>query len=794
MHPWLDWLLRLDRLRPDEAGVVLSMDHPLPAWAWALLALLAVGIAARSYRRLDGPVLARAGLGAARAGLLVLLAFLACGPKLQRPNESVEQDVAAMLVDRSASLKIEDDAGAGARRSRDAQLRALLGEHRAGFDALARGRIVTWLGFDAGVFELRRDAAGPGPVQLAPPEGQRSDLGAAIDQALARVGARPLSGLVVFSDGRSSDQVSKAALRKLAAQKIPVFVVPLGSAEPIADVAVRSVQGPGVAFAGDIVPVEAEVERTGRAAGTSRLRLVDKLDGRVIEEQTIDWSAAAAGNAGTDAPTRMKRTFSATPSAAGKADWEVRVEPDGPDLVSENNAQSVRVELVDRPLRVVYFDGYPRWEYRYLQATLTREKSLASTAMLLSAGRRFIQEGNTPLDALPQTPEEWGKIDVIVLGDVNPDVFSPEQLRQIRQRVAVGGAGLLWIGGSASTPGAWRATPLGDLLPIQSAGGDSEGPRTWDRDVVMSPTPVADRLGVLRLLRAPEEGSWWPAAVSDPESGWSRLRWAQALEPAALKPAAEALAMARPVGETDAQALPIVVTMRFGAGRSIFVGTDEIWRWRYGRGSDLPERFWLQLIRLLGRESVSRAGQSALITFAPAQGEVGRPVRVQVELLDQGAIEAAGSTLSLKLTRLGAEQEAPVELLLRRTGGGASAKPTYSGTWVPTQRGVHRASIADGPLPPDRRPTADVEVFLADDELRRPESDHAMLAALAKETGGGVLRAEDLKNLDELLPRRALRVALAPDEHALWDTPLALILILLLASVEWIGRRLIRLA
>ncbi|MBK7405797.1 MAG: hypothetical protein IPJ41_14545 [Phycisphaerales bacterium] len=73
---------------------------------------------------------------------------------------------------------------------------------------------------------------------------------------------------------------------------------------------------------------------------------------------------------------------------------------------------------------------------------------------------------------------------------------------------------------------------------------------------------------------------------------------------------------------------PTVVTMRFGAGRVVFVGSDELWRWRYGRGEALPERFYLPLVRLAGRGSLARAGRPVVLEAAPATIGVETPVRI----------------------------------------------------------------------------------------------------------------------------------------------------------------------
>lgn len=836
MPEWLAYLLRLDQ-RADQGGLeglkfALTLD--VQPWQWAIAALVCALLAVWSYWKLEGPPAAKLALAGVRAVLLLLVALLLCGPKLVRTSETVEKDWVVLLADRSASMTLADappERGAPPGLvSRDAQLRAAVEGARSGLNALSQERAVRWLGFDAGGFPL---PVSNGVPDLAAPEGRRSNVGAAIEQALTLAAARPLSGIVVFSDGQSTDQLPRPLLRQLAAKRVGVYVVPLGSAQPLADVSVRTATGPGAAFTGDIVPVEVTVDRLGggsgqgQAAGTTKVELVDTATNRVLDSRVIDWAAEAAQGGGQAAGAEGGSTrvgLVATPETPGRARWAVRLTPgDGrPDLVPGNDTAEVQIDLTDRPLRVLYLDGYPRWEYRYLKNLLSRERSLAFGALLLSPGRRYVQEGNEPIETVPMTAAEWDRYDVIVLGDLPPTVLSAEQLAQIRRRVTVGGAGLLWIAGPSAVPGTWRRSPLADLLPFSSSGGagvaagpgESDQP-IWNRDVTLSATPVAQRLNVLRLADSARDPQPWPTAASDPASGWSRLRWVQRIEASMLKPAAEALAMASPVeaaGGTDAPT-PAVISMRFGAGRVIYVATDEIWRYRFGRGEDLPERFWMQLIRLLGREAVGRAGKPAIIDVSPVRPQAGQPARVTVTLLDQSLIDASPPGLTLRVApEAGGAADAGSSTLALKPGeapasGGesprrdgatatASGRRTYSTTWVPDRAGVFQLSTLDAilaSLGPTAAPTARVQVTQPDDELRRPETNHALLAEVASATGGRVLTAAELGTLGEILPRREIRQVGVAEQHTLWDTPLALMLALGLLAIEWIGRRLIRL-
>ncbi len=843
------WLLGLEQLRFGEPNVEFGFAHPLPAWGWALVILLAIGAAWWSYRRLLGPVWWRGALGVARALVLVLLVVLIAGPRLIKPNETREKDWVIVLVDRSASMGVRDVAPDGSTgavtpetlRTRDEQLRAALEESSPLWRELAKERVVLWMGFDAQAFELEgqgspsspvSSAEDAPPVKLEAPDGRRTAIGRALEQALKRAAARPVAGVVVLSDGRSSDDVGRGVLRRLEAEKIPVFVVPIGSGRALADVAVRAAEAPASAFVNDIVPVQIEIERIGppEGRGAVKVELVDQISGEVLDQRRVEPppptvveatdSGAAAASDGVES-VKQAITLTAKPVRAGPTNWTVRVTPEGDDLTGENNRADIELTLEDRPLRSVYFDGAPRWEFRYLKNLLIREQSIVSSNLVLSPGRSYTQEGDEALAAMPTTPAQWREFDVIILGDVSPDVFTPEQLLQLRDLVASRGAGLVWIGGEGATPGAWAGTPLGDLVPFSAGGGESGGGvgegvvQSWDGELVVRPTEAAARYGVLRLRATPDEAapagsamSWWPAALADAGANWSRLRWAQRIERGMLKPSAEVLAEAKVVTGADIdRGGPIVITMRYGAGRVLYVATDEIWRWRYGRGEDLPEKFWLPLVRLLGRDSLARSGAAARLSVSPARAPVDAPVRIIVDLIDQRLIDQAPPTVTVRVAPLeagdddGATGSAGDVVLTPEDGGTTPTTPggggigagsrRYAGLWAPTRAGKFRATATDALLS-DQKLVADIEVWLPDDELRRPQADHPRLADLAKATEGKVVEPRDLGGLGPLLPNRRVVIVGAPEEETLWDSPLALMLFLGLITAEWVGRRLIR--
>jgi hypothetical protein len=750
----------------DSGEMTVIFERPLPSWAWFLVFVFAIAVAVWSYRRLAGATQKRSrslrtALVAFRVATLVLLVALISGPTVRFERTRTERDRLVVLVDRSRSLSIADAPGG---TTRDEQLAAILRSSQGTLGAIARDKDIDVVGFSGGTFSLAAkdlDIA----AALGKPEGERTDLDAALRQSITRGAGRPLSGVLVLSDGRSSVPVSPETMRLLERDSVPVFTVALGSRERIGDAAINATTSPARAFVRDRVPVEVRVDRGG-IAGKLAVKLVDVATGRELARKDVAETAPANGEEVV--------VLDASTDAAGTHNWRVELVADRPDLVRENDTREFTVEFIDRPLRVLYVEGTSRWEYRYFKNLLIREKDVESSIMLLSADRDFAQEGTAPIARLPRTKEEFSKFDLFVIGDVPSGFFSPDQLAVMRGEVSERGAGLLWIAGERSTPASWEGTPLADLFPFRP-------PLALEPRVgasLIKPTIVAERLGVLRLA---DDADGWPDAFSDANLQWPRLRYVQSVPRARLKPTAEVLAEAEGAGIGAEETTAAVTRMRFGAGEVIFVATDEIWRWRYGQGERYPERFWVPLVRLLARESLVQGNERATISVDPPRVAPGESVVITLRFVDEESAQQSAASVPAEIVAADGTPVGRVDLV--REGSVASAT-------LPVERvGVFKAVASD---PSFGRASAAFEVVRRDDELRRGDADHEALADLSKRTSGRALDAQSITTLPELLPRRARET----DEsvmRTMWDTPGALAALLLLLGLEWIGRRLLRL-
>ncbi|MFM7259828.1 MAG: hypothetical protein ACKO3W_04415 [bacterium] len=771
----------------DVETVRLVFERPLPAWGWFLTAVGALLIGWWSYRRLTGGSRAssrawRGMLAVVRAAVLMLVALLIAGPSLRFERTRTERDRLIVLVDRSLSMSIKDAPGG---ITRDEQAVAVLDAVRPTLTRIARTKDIEYVGFAGGVFTLQREADGAsrtraldadadteligGPL-LGVSSGERTDLDIALRQSLARAAGRPVSGVLLLSDGRSASPVSADALEAFERDSIPVHVVALGSAARLGDAAIVGVSVPGRAFVRDRVPVEVRVDRGG-VVGEVVVRLVDVSTGAEIARKIVPDGADGVNGSGSG---EMTVVLDGASDDAGSRAWRVEIVSERPDLVQENDRSDVAVEFIDRPLRVLYIEGSSRWEYRYLKNLLMRERDIESSIMLLSADRDFAQEGNMPISRLPRTREEFSKYDLFIIGDVPSGFFSPDQLAILRSEVADRGAGLLWIAGDRNTPSSWESTPLADLMPLKP-------PFALDARTgasAITPTSAAERLGVLRLS---DEEDGWPDALVDPAIRWSKFRFVQLVPRARVKPTAEVLATADGTTANAEEPTPVVMRMRFGAGDIVYVATDEIWRWRYGQGERLPERFWIPIVRLLSRESIAQGEARARLSVAPVRLAPGESAVVSLRIVDEESAARSPATVPVEVRDTGGNPVARIELTRDEEDASAFYVPERTGRFI---------AIAEDPA--FGRVETPFEVVRDDDELRRGDADHASLAEIARRTGGRILDANSVRGLAEVLPLRA-RETDESTERTIWDTWPALAMFLGLLAIEWSGRRLLRL-
>lgn len=190
----------------------------------------------------------------------------------------------------------------------------------------------------------------------------------------------------------------------------------------------------------------------------------------------------------------------------------------------------------------------------------------------------------------------------------------------------------------------------------------------------------------------------------------------------------------------------------------------------------------MQLLRSLARPSLGIGREEVRIAIEPGRAVVGDAVRVEVEL-PAGAPPAMVALEAIPEDSRGSA----VDIV---------AMPGLSGlfvaAWSPEREGRWKIRPRDPSLAARAGDGAILEVTRSDRELRDAEADRPLLESLARETGGRVVQPADAAALVRSLPNRSIRTE-NPIRDPIWNSPLALAILMSLLASEWIIRRSVRL-
>ncbi len=765
-----------------EAWVVVLIVLPVcAAIAW---------IAYRTEELASGP---RATLVVLRFVALVLLAAVLCRPVFVQRREEVRPAEVVVLVDDSASMS-RKDAYASDDRTRES-LRELVDRpagdaQRVELARAAYAKVVAPLlergGYVPRVLRFAESAEPLPDVANLQARGRATHLGDALQQALAMHRGRHVTDIVVLSDGRGNGGLSPLeAARAAAAAGIPVHTVVVGDARPERNLIVELAEAPTSVLEGDEIALAVRVVGRG---------LEPRAKVRVILEELPQ-----GANAGTPRPlseedveaddSGTRVVLVAPPEGlepgASERRFRVRVPPRNDETMRDDNAIEVSVHVAPEKVRVLYVDGYPRWEYRYLKNLLLRaDANLDVQCYLLSATPDFLQEssrGANPLSEVPTSRKELlERYDVIILGDVNPYELSPDPARceeflaSLREFVERGG-GLILQAGENDAPRSFAGTALEELLPVVldasgAAGSLSDTTREF-RPRLENPALPHE---IVRLSSDPKTNR----ELWEEPGGLRGFYWFNLVSRA--KPGAQVL-LRHPEAENQYGRIPLLVAGYFPAGRTLYLGVDATWAWRYRFGDRYHERFWRNAIRWVALGRLKSGDRRVQLDAAQSSFDLDERVTLEARVLDEDFRPS---------------EKPSVEARLQHPDG--SVKP-FSLVRVADRAGLYRASFdverpglysawieSEG----RRVASAEFEVVLPSRENADPTPDPETMNAVASLTRGRALDLAHVRDLASEFPGgEEHREPISAELIDAWDRWATLLFALAVLSVEWVLRK-----
>lgn len=791
------------------------------AVTWNLLLVgLALALVIYVYRREGRSRWARISLGVVRMLLLAFVIALLNRPVLSLGQSGEEPSVLAILVDDSISMSVRDlgaspDGGGMARL--DGVLDLLSGDNQKLIRDLARHHIVKVYRFDRDakpVAEITKEGlAKPVAAEASPttapsplnevlaqikPEGKSTQVLASLRTVLEELQGQRLAGVVLLSDGRATP--AEAVAENLSIIKnfgAKIYPVAVGSEKPPRNLLIEAVDMEDAAFAKDIVSAKVHLRSSGFPAGhTASVVLKNKATGRPLlraDGRPAELTVPLAG----DGAQEVELTFK--PTEVGTLDVLAEAVKQPGEVSDEDNAFPAQIAILDSKISVLYVDGYPRWEYRYLKNALIRDDTVDVSCLLLSADTGFAQEGDAPnknfpgpITRFPESITELLAYDVVLLGDVDPRQFTDAQLQLISDFVLKKNGGFGMIAGPRWAPAAFRNSPIEAILPVSITRVQSEEALP---NIALGFRPVLSKAGaassIFRFFEDRQQNERYLKDDLQPIFWYCR---GVTVKPNVGEVYAEHPSDTGPDGRKS----PLLVLGRFG-GRTLFSAIDDSWRWRFYTGESVFDTYWVQQIRYLAREKKLGQRRVMLTALRPSH-ELGQQVDVHLRILDPELLRQLPDQISVLIHQKtnGQDQAVRQEMLQRKE----SERDLYTASWIADRVGQFALKLPalGGNTEATELP---IVVKVPRLELVQPQVDQDLLSKLIHKDPGladqagpdfaklvlnGQSDPETVRTELRKIPSAA-KIQLIYVNEQLWNAPLAMALFVLLIVTEWVLRK-----
>jgi len=738
---------------------------PHPLIALLLFALIPV-LVWFLYRRTTRPITRRwknllVGL---RSAVLMLLLLLLMRPVITTFEVNPQETYLAILVDDSASMQIADVPGFESRQQAVAD--ALYGE----------GGIVVGLAdrYQVRTFAFNQSLRRISDAEDLTAQGNASGLEQAMRQVAEQLGGLPLSAVVMISDGADNAETDPLlSAREFAARQIPVFTVGVGQEQIPRDVGISNVSATQTLLDNSVFDVQVDLNHQGYAGQAVTLRVMDG------ETEVASRLVTLAG----DGTRRIELEVS--PERKEPILYELRVDELAGEIVLQNNRYQFLVDNSERPpLNVLYVDGHPRNEFKFIRRAVESDTSLRLASYLRTGPGRFYRQGiNSPLElsgGFPTRAEDLYQYEAVILGDIGRDFFTDEQLLMLQDFVAERGGGLLIAG---MLDDAFVDSVVADILPL--AITRSGALPAYLQGGIRRGAHATGELFAPRLTAAGEFSELLRLDSDDATNRrlWSELPVLQGIYATGrAKPGATVL-LEHPSLQYQNQALPVLATQRYGSGRSMSVNTASTWRWQMLMPSEdeSHERLWRQMLRWLAQGAMERV----TVNFDKPFYNAGDVVNVSVKVLDAAYEPDNNASLWIQRTDpLGNAVDVAMEWDINQDG-------TYVSRFEAGDEGVYRVLVdvasAAGTGLESEKPAAFV-VTPSLREFNNAGRDAGMLSRIA-DTGEGqyydLPASRQLINDIDHVPGAYSREI----QEDLWDRPWLLLLLITLMCMDWMARR-----
>lgn len=687
-------------------------------------------------------------LAALQALSLWVLLVMLWRPALRVTALKAQQNIVAVVVDDSRSMQLKDAEG-------EARIAAVKAQLNGGLLDKLRGR-----------FQVRLYRAGASLERIQNLESVNGGqpvtrLGEAMRQMMDESSSLPIGAVVVFTDGSdNAGGMDADTLSEIRRRRIPIHTVGYGAEKLGKDIEIVDVDVPQRALSDSRISAAVTIKNSGLEGQKAKLTI--EADGKIVASRDVTLAADGA-------PQTETMMFAA--GLAGARNVKARVAKVDGEQNPDNNQVTRLVNVESSKPRILYVEGEPKWDFKFIRRALDGDRNLQLTTMLRTTQnkiyRQGVENGKELEEGFPEKEEELFKFSGLIVGGVESSWFTPKQQQMIKDFADRRGGGVLFLGGRGGlSDGGYQTTLLNEILPVTL----SDRKNTFHREPATVELTNAGRDNLIARLE------------EDPAKNferWKKLPYlANYQESGPAKPGATVLIDALP---TSRGRHPLLVTQRYGRGRTALFATAGTWRWQMLQDvkDQSHEVFWQQMLRWLVTET------PAQISASPSQ-----PV-----LLDDGRIDLRADVRDKAYQPL---PSATVEARVLGPGGSAAMLPLapdskqpgiFTAKWNASQKGSYVVEVL---AKNDKEELGrDVFTFLREDgvaENFHAEQNRVLLEGLSRQTNGNYYTPETVKNLSDDISYSEAGVT-TRESKELWNMPALFLLFALSKGGEWILRR-----
>jgi len=731
-----------------------------PAWLLPVLIVLSAGGLALlvHWRLRDAAPRLRSwrawavwGMQSAFVALLLLLLWQ---PAIAVTELNSQQNIIAVVVDDSRSMAIADSDG----KTREASaLAALQDGVLSGLQKRFQTRI-----YRLGSGVTRMDGLnGIEPTEAA------THIGNGLKQLAAETSDLPIGAVLLLTDGgqntagMSGSGIGLDVLQALRNRRLPVHTIGFGSVEHAHDVELENVSVAASAVANARLVATISFTQHGYAGQKAMLTVRDGDKALAAREVTL----AINGAIQTE-----PLFFSA--GAAGAKCLQFGISPLPGEENLKNNAMTRPVLVSDAKRRILYVEGEPRWEFKFIRRAEENDPTVQLVSMLRTSENKIYRQGISDPGELaggfPVRPEDLFGYAGIIIGSVDADYFTPLQQELLREYVDRRGGGVLFLGGRSSlSDGGWGASSMNELLPAFLPASHTSFHRN---SATVELTAEGMDSPITRLLDDPAKNA----------ERWKKLTYlADYQDAGSPKPGATVLVQMN-MGRRE---LPLLITQSYGHGRTAIMATGGTWRWQMSEalGDPSHDLFWQQLLRWLVADSPGTVTAAIPARMLMDEGHI----RLSALVRDRQFLPSGDAHVTAHI--VGPEgANALLDLAPSQDTPGR-----YQTEWTAEKPGTYLAEVTAESASKQQELGRDVLTFQREDgtaENFHTEQNRPLLEQLASQTSGRYWQPSELKDLPRDISYSEAGISVRSTKE-LWDMPIVFLLLLGLPVAEWLLRR-----